>query len=169
MARLLPLLLLCALGCEEDTRRTDGGPIVRIDSAAPTFACDDPYVNLVTISEANPSEMILPRCAASTAQCAIDCADDNDCFDACLINDPTPPLMDPSGTLNCDDCFTLQSLSCLDNFCGPQFGPLRCCIDENSCESADCPACATQFAAFVACRDTDRVMCANFIGPCFAN
>ncbi|MFT5357537.1 MAG: hypothetical protein ACI9KE_004774 [Polyangiales bacterium] len=175
MTRLMPVFLLCAIACGDDSRPAiDGGPITRVDSGTldtgDTFSCEDPYANLVTISEANPSEMILPRCATATAQCAVDCPDgDNDCFDACLLNDPTTPFVDGTTMLNCDDCFTLQSLACLDNFCGLQFADLRCCLEANDCDAADCPACTTDFAAFATCRDGDNVMCGDFIGPCFPN
>lgn len=143
----------------------DSGPTP--DAGALT--CEDPYPNLVPISEANPAEMILPRCASTTAQCIVDCDSDGDCIDACLVADTTPPLVDGTLSINCDDCITFQSLACFENFCAPQFAALRCCLEDNNCDEADCAACSAQFSAFTTCRDGDSVLCGDFIGPCFPN
>ncbi|MFK8001522.1 MAG: hypothetical protein AB8H86_18145 [Polyangiales bacterium] len=182
MKRLIPVFLLCAIACGDDSRANIDSGITRIDSgidaddgppsgpdAGDTLTCEDPYPNLVPISEANPADMILPRCASTTAQCIVDCESDGDCIDACIAADSTPPLVDGTLSINCDDCITFQSLACFENFCAPQFADLRCCLEDNDCEDADCPACTTQFSAFTTCRDGDSVLCGDFIGPCFPN
>lgn len=141
----------------------DGGPPMDAGS------CDLPLPPLM-------GERI-PRCEASTRDCMLACAaDDQPCRDGCLMADAYPP--DPLNDNVCSNCVTVMALACADQYgCHSQVSGFLCCNAAN-CGAGSAPDCATttcgaQLSAMFQCLGTTAPQCLNlndptFAGACFA-
>lgn len=180
------LVLLCAtlalVGCGDDDTRTvmlmdsgpgtdsggggvdtgpsgtDSGPM-GTDSGGGSRDCEMALESLPSV--------ILPRCSADTATCINGCAD-IDCQNMCLDADTTPPETMSGQMIDCNICFNYQVNVCIDMNCPTEFAAFRCCLEDNACTDASCPACSSQLSAVQSCAGgLPAGACTDQITACF--
>lgn len=122
--------------------------------------------------------VLLPRCAASTAECIDGCpeqADPDACRDACINSDPTPA--EPMYGLACDSCIYLQLFACIDAAgCHDGVATVFCCIadkcPEGSPEGCAEQQCGAELMAALTCGYSANMECleltSSLSGQCFA-
>ena len=143
---------------------------LRIDGGAPTDggSCD------IALPPVEAS--VLPRCTADTHACVLACdPSDQACRDLCLANDPTPAVEASGGT--CQDCVTIQALSCADRSgCHAEVSAFVCCLTLEcpAGSPADCltTSCGDSLTTMFTCLNTTAPQCAAYdrapVTECFA-
>lgn len=163
-----------ACGAPSETNGFDPGPPSDAGGPPkPTGACAKPRQPL--------ADSVLPRCSQATRACIELCPQqfekDNeidDCRDACVAADLTPP--DPATGLSCNECVFSELLACAAaRGCADQTAFLNCCI-EDCVRTGDASClqtrCADEIQAFGYCVGYGPTECVSFSeGPrarCFA-
>jgi hypothetical protein len=134
----------------------------------PTGACAEPKKPL--------EPAMLPRCSLATSECVTNCALEEeeeyveDCRDACLASDTTPP----SATgMDCQGCVYNQILACAgEKGCQKQTAKFVCCTQSCSDEACIDDKCKEELTSFGYCIGYQAEVCYDFVGPylgaCFA-
>lgn len=114
----------------------------------------------------------LPRCSAETGACIAACMD-QDCFDACVAADDTPPGSFLDTEVDCETCIDVNPLACSSNMsCASTWSTWNCCLDEcdmagNSAEVCD-TMCEAEASAFFECFEANLAECRAAYAACFA-
>ncbi|MBX3245681.1 MAG: hypothetical protein KF901_00720 [Myxococcales bacterium] len=164
---IVGILSLLAFGCGDDDDRDtrpmlmDSGTIMLPDSGTTEM---DSGTTTPEECRAQPQPLpaaALPRCAAETLTCYMNAAT-NEARQACLNDDPTPPL---EGQISCNLCTILQLVACgAANGCDAQWGDFNCCA-----EACDTQACvdACDLDPFIACLNGTGTACQGAFLSCF--
>lgn len=194
----LGLILMLALGVacgDDDARTTDTGPIVTTDggttdTGAITFDTGPEVDSGIVLVDAGGTDSgpigtdaglgctprpitavppgLLPRCAASTLMCLIDCGADATCQGNCFTADTTPA----AEGLDCQLCASNQQISCgISMGCDDEYGLLDCCIQANECADQACITtnCGGQQTGLQTCIQGVGAACMPAVQACFAS
>jgi len=151
-----------------DPPAPSGGPD---DLPEPTGACAMPRQFL--------PDSAMPRCAAVTQTCVVQCGIDNpdygadDCRNACLAADITPPADVGGLPVNCANCTLAQLLACSDQGgCHDETARFICCLEACAGDETCNQQCAGELQAFGLCVYYTAPHCVDYVdgpmGSCFA-
>ncbi len=151
------------------------------DPPVPTGIPDEPPVPMGTCAMSRQflPDDVMPRCKASTQDCVIQCAIDNpdygadDCRNACLAADGTPPGSVLGVPVDCPNCTLAQLLACADQGgCHDETARFLCCLEGCAGDATCAQQCSGELQAFGLCVYYSAPQCVDYVdgpmGSCFA-
>jgi hypothetical protein len=166
-------LLVAAVGCGDDGRRTTGdggtdGSIVLMDSGGGGDSSTRPDGTTGDSGGGTCPPVTIPNpemavCSADLIPCIQACPmGDEACFTGCFDGE------DP----NCEPCLNQAIGACYTmNGCAQSYGDVNCCANDSGCAMTDTAciegACGTEITAFQTCQDgVDASLCGGNLAAC---